>query len=119
MILELIENDDLYAFTSEDLLLELARVLQYERLRKLLQRACVQDVEIIEWVAGHMGIVKTAEIGDEAVAADPDDKIVIACALSASAHCIISGDHHLLDLKKYQGIPIVTAHAFLNHRRIS
>ena len=40
---------------------------------------------------------------------DPDDDHVLACALAAQADLIVSGDHHLLDLKTYQDIRIVTA----------
>lgn len=40
---------------------------------------------------------------------DPDDDQVLACALAAKAAIIVSGDRHLLDLKEYQGIRIVTA----------
>ena len=47
------------------------------------------------------------------VSADPDDDHVIACALSAQADVIVSGDAHLLDLKSYQRIRIVTATAVL------
>jgi predicted nucleic acid-binding protein len=37
----------------------------------------------------------------------------LACALDAGADLIVSGDHHLLDLGEYQGIPNVTVRAFL------
>lgn len=40
---------------------------------------------------------------------DPDDDHVLACALAAHADLIVSGDSHLLELKGYQGIPIVSA----------
>jgi predicted nucleic acid-binding protein len=40
---------------------------------------------------------------------DPDDDAVIACAIAAHCEVIVSGDSHLLDLKQYQGIRIVTA----------
>lgn len=43
------------------------------------------------------------------VLADPDDDHVLACAASARADLIVSGDRDLLDLKTYQNIPIVTA----------
>ena len=40
---------------------------------------------------------------------DPDDDHVLACAIAAQADFIVSGDRHLLDLKEYQGILIVTS----------
>jgi predicted nucleic acid-binding protein len=52
--------------------------------------------------------VRVADIAP-AVSADPDDDALLATALSADAHLIVSGDAHLLNLKHYQGIPIVTA----------
>ena len=42
------------------------------------------------------------------VAADIDDDAVIACALAAQADLIVSGDAHLLNLKHYQGMRIVS-----------
>ena len=43
------------------------------------------------------------------IEADPDDDVVLACAVAARAKVIVSGDSHLLTLKEYQGIEIVTA----------
>ena len=40
---------------------------------------------------------------------DPQDDAVLACARAAHADAIVSGDRHLLDLKSFQGIPILTA----------
>jgi uncharacterized protein len=40
---------------------------------------------------------------------DPDDDAVLACALGAQADVIVSGDSHLLSLKIYEGIDILTA----------
>jgi predicted nucleic acid-binding protein len=44
---------------------------------------------------------------------DPDDDHVIACALAARADAIVSGDHHLLDLREHQGIAILGVNAAL------
>ena len=46
------------------------------------------------------------------IADDPDNRI-LECAVAGQADFIISGDHHLLDLKNYQGIKIVTPARFL------
>lgn len=48
------------------------------------------------------------------VAADPDDDRILECALAARADMIVSGDKHLLDVKTFRGIPIVSPRQFLD-----
>jgi len=49
----------------------------------------------------------------DAVKSDAKDNHIIECAVTARADYIVSGDHHLLDLKVYQGIQILSAKQFL------
>ena len=42
------------------------------------------------------------------VAHDPDDDHVIASAVAANAKSIVSGDKHLLSIKSYQNITILS-----------
>ena len=44
---------------------------------------------------------------------DPDDNRILECALESGAHLIISGDHHLLELKHYRNIKILSPSDFL------
>lgn len=44
---------------------------------------------------------------------DPKDDMFLSLAVSAQAKYLISGDSDLLDMKVFQGIPIITAKAFL------
>ena len=44
---------------------------------------------------------------------DPADNYILACAIAAQASFIISGDKHLLKLKKFRGIPILSPKEFL------
>lgn len=39
----------------------------------------------------------------------PDNRI-LECAIAAQAEVIVSGDPHLLDLKQYEGIPVLRLH---------
>jgi len=39
---------------------------------------------------------------------NPGQLIALSCALSAGVDLIVSGDAHLLDLKRFQGIEIVS-----------
>jgi len=43
---------------------------------------------------------------------DPDDDKILACGVAARAQWIVSGDEHLLMLKRYRRIRIVTPRAF-------
>lgn len=45
---------------------------------------------------------------------DPDDDRILECAVAGQADYIVSGDRHLLDMKQFQGIPIMRIDDFLN-----
>lgn len=73
----------------------------------------------VEWVAA---LTESAELvfpveRASGATADPDDEMILECALAAEADFIVSGDKkHLLVLRQFQGIPIVSPAEFL--RRI-
>ena len=50
----------------------------------------------------------------KAVPDDPDDDMVINAAYDGRADYIVSGDRHLLKMKEFQGIPIVTVARMLD-----
>ena len=39
--------------------------------------------------------------------------IFLSLAIDGQADAIVSGDHHLLDIRKFKGIPIITVRKFL------
>ena len=45
---------------------------------------------------------------------DPEDNKILECALEAKASFVISGDGHLLEIKKYKEIKIVSPKEFLS-----
>ncbi|TET09424.1 putative toxin-antitoxin system toxin component, PIN family [Candidatus Aerophobetes bacterium] len=51
---------------------------------------------------------------DSVIKNDPDDDKVLSCALVSGAKYIITGDPHLLKLKNWSDISILTPHQFLN-----
>jgi hypothetical protein len=96
---------------SPAMLVESARVLRYPRLRQLHGWT---DIQIDEFVDG-LRAAATVVAGDvevSVVADDPDDNVILACAVEGGADYIVSGDAHLLNLKTYQGIRLVTAREF-------
>jgi len=49
----------------------------------------------------------------QVVSADPDDDVVIECALVGGASFVVSGDKHLRTLGQYETIRILSANEFL------
>lgn len=50
----------------------------------------------------------------KAVKQDPDDDRIIECALESKSGYIVTGDKHLLNLKEYKSIKILTPAQFIN-----
>jgi putative PIN family toxin of toxin-antitoxin system len=76
-------------------------------------RKCVAWAEVLTESAELVFPVERAS----GATADPDDEMILECALAAEADFIVSGDKkHLLALRQFQGIPIVSPAEFL--RRI-
>ena len=99
--------------TSPSLLNELQDVLQRPRIRKnsvMTPRAVRQFfIQTSKSAFIVSGLTDVRVVED-----DPSDDVVIACALDGAADYIVTGDKkHLLPLKEYQGIRIVTAKDFL------
>jgi putative PIN family toxin of toxin-antitoxin system len=62
-----------------------------------------------------MAISKYVEVRSkiDLVKADPTDNIFLNLAIDGQADVIVSGDHHLLDLKEFNNIPIISVRKFL------
>ena len=48
-----------------------------------------------------------------AITADPSDNKLLEAALVGKANYVVCGDNHLLELKSFRSIAIITAHDFL------
>lgn len=65
------------------------------------------EIEDVERVVREAATVVEPEIELEVLGDEPDNR-VLECAVAAEASAIITGDRHLLALKSYQGIGIMT-----------
>lgn len=61
------------------------------------------------WSAGHCVKPKRAV----QACSDPDDDRILECAVEAQAQYIVTGDKHLLTMKRFEEIPILTPNEFL------
>ena len=96
-------------FLSLPMLLELRETLQHPKFaQRLAGRGETPDTLTARFRAACHEAVP-ARIMLPAELRDPDDIHVLACALSANADAIVTGDHDLLTMKAFAGIPIMNA----------
>jgi putative PIN family toxin of toxin-antitoxin system len=112
-LLEIAYRNEIKLLTCSALLQELTEVLQRDKFIPYLSRARMIVRELVE---GYSLMAQVIELGkiEPVIAADPDDDVVLACAVTGRAKIIISGDNHLLSLEQYQQIQIMTASEFLS-----
>ncbi len=98
---------------SLSILNEIGRVILYSKIRKRLNWS---DLEINEFLLGlaQFGIMVSKEPKIDVIKEDPTDNKYLACAQKGEADFIVTGDQHLLKLKNYKGLKIVTPKMFLN-----
>ncbi len=106
-IIELLESSGIVNCISEDITLEVSRALAYPKLD--FQQKLQSD--ILEFIIAHSRFFVSKKTLN--VAPDPNDNILIECALSAKARFIITGDKKLLAMKKYRDIKFVSPENFL------
>lgn len=101
-------NREIDLHCSQTLLDELHGVIQREKFAARVTERGLDVEHLFQGYAALCHQVKPPLIAR--TSPDPDDDMILATALAARAHLIVSGDRkHLLMLRKFQGIPIVTA----------
>jgi putative PIN family toxin of toxin-antitoxin system len=92
--------------TSEPILEELALVAGEPRVQKY-----ASPQEIADFMRDIATASKIVEVRSKfkVVEQDPSDDVVLRTAFDARAGHIVSGDRHLLELRRYRGIRIVSA----------
>jgi uncharacterized protein len=111
-ILSLARQGKLTICLSPPILSEVKQTLLRPKLQKI-HKATAKEIErFLKALTGVVVMTAGTEEVD-AVKDDPDDNKILACALEGEANFIVSGDHHLTDMKVFQNIPIVNPDAFL------
>lgn len=110
-VVKLWEDEVIILITSAATIEEAERVLNYPKIRK---RYALTNDDISRTVSNllkYSVLVEDPPIPN-VIEQDPDDNKILATALAGKADYIISGDMHLLTLKNYRGIEIVTPKRF-------
>jgi putative PIN family toxin of toxin-antitoxin system len=109
-LIDLWKNRRLRPFLSEEMIDELIRVLAYPKF-DLTEKEI--DYLLYAEILPFFDVAHTST-GPLIVEDDPHDDMFLRCADAAGAEFIISGDRHLLSLKSYKKIPILTPAKFLD-----
>lgn len=109
-VLHLAQLGEVEVVTCEQLLDELRRVLT--RPDKPFCLTSDEADIVIENVLGYARLV--VPVRKIQACRDPDDNLVIECALAGGAQYIVTGDSDLKELKVFEGIQIVDVRTFLS-----
>jgi putative PIN family toxin of toxin-antitoxin system len=87
---------------------ELKRVIEYERFAERLSALGMTPEEVFAYFVNLALFVPSPKRIPKKIIQDPFDNFFLALAMENKAHLIVSGDNHLLELKEYNHIQIVT-----------
>lgn len=107
--LELAREGEVALFTGKSILLEISQ--------KLRRKFSWKEADIREVIEGLLLFTKIVSPPKEInlIKKDPSDNRILEVAEEAKADFIVSGDKkHLLSLKKFRGIPILSSKEFLD-----
>lgn len=110
-IVKIWEKGELILITSPAMINEAEKVLNYQRIKI---RYKLNDDEIRQIV---VNLLRYSVLIDnlpllDVIKDDPDDNAILSTAVEGKADYIISGDSHLLVLKNYKDIEIITPKRF-------
>ena len=112
-VLEAWEKGKFELVVSEDILAEYERALNYQEVSS---RHGMRAEQISEVIAEMKSLATTVKPKQKltVIQDDPADDKFLECASEAGAEYIISADPHLLNLKQYEDIQILSPSEFLS-----
>ncbi len=114
-IIKLGEGGRIRIFVSREILQEIAKTLEMgrEKFQRFVEDYNSAIEGLVEYVLKITEVIKPT-VKLNIVTEDPSDNKILECAVAAKADYIISGDRHLLNLKSFEGIGIITPKIFLD-----
>lgn len=106
-ILDKWQKREIEVVVSSAIIAEIDRVMGYERLQKKYPRIQEERAGLIEDLKGFATVVEPQQ-RLSVVQADESDNRYVECAVESGANYIVTGDPHLLAVKEYQGIVVIS-----------
>ena len=112
-IIEKVEHKKLELVLSKEIIEEFAKVLGYEEIQQKIKDKNLEMRRTVEKIVSISKIIDTKQEFD-VITEDSDDNKILECAVEGNADYIVSQDVHLLKLKEFNGIKILTPEEFLD-----
>jgi len=105
-ILEKVEKKEIELVLSEEIISEFLKVLDYEEIQNKIKNKNLEMRRTIEKIVSISTIVEPKE-KLSIIKEDPDDDIILECAVEGNVDYIISKDKHLLKIENFRGIKVI------------
>ena len=111
-LLDMWKDGQYLLISSPRIIHEIKSVLELPRIKI---KYCLDDLEIQKLInvleTDAILVPGSTEI-ENVIPDDPSDQMFLACAVECGAD--VSGDRHLLELKEFEGIAIITVNEFIS-----
>ena len=111
-ILDMIDNKKLNNVSSKEIIEEYNETIKSDEIVDKVDNKKLTMTKIVHNVIKNSEIVEPKEKVN-IIVEDPDDNVVLECAKEGKVSHVITNDNHLLKLKEFEGIKIVTPAEFL------
>lgn len=108
-VFELFLEKNIINYTSKEIIEELTEVIYRQ---KIVGHIAGRDKQFMLNNFEELSVIITPGLKEKAIKDDPEGNKFINCALTVKAN-IVSGDSHLLKLREYKGINILSPKEFL------
>ena len=110
-ILDVARREEIKLVSSVHMLEEFSDVVSRRRIVRKYPDVTGNAETLLDFFRAFAEFVSGIPEEDQ-ISPDRDDDFVLACAIDGKADYIVSGDPHLLDLKSYKKIPILSPREF-------
>lgn len=114
----MVESGSLSLHLSLTIIEELEGVLKRARFKRRVNELGIGSDDILNTL---LSLSEIYDVDDTVflIDEDPEDNKFLACAFAAGAKYLISGDKHLLNVKNFRGIRIMSPQDFLKEIKTS
>jgi putative PIN family toxin of toxin-antitoxin system len=111
-----IEKQKIEIYTSKEILKELVRVMTYPKIESIFRNSGINKRSALVSLTERLKVVEPKK-RINIIKVDPSDNRILECGIEAKVKYIVSGNKHLLRLRKFKNIEIITPREFLEKIR--